>query len=159
MENLANNLSVMFEKIIGFFQGTGMYLMGLLALMGLLLFLLSGNSAIMKRVGIVMAIAFGFGIFVVSYVPVLFYYYMSDERKKYLAAEIYTDSLTTITGLFDTIFDLALPLVVTCVIIGLMIRGLGATNPMKKRKGEGLILISPLILLLVYVMPTILEFV
>lgn len=123
------------QRIIGFLQETGIVFMILISLIGLMLFLLSGNSPIIKRAGIVTAIIFGLGSFGAAYIPVIMYYFTSDQRnREELLGVVAEDSVGNIYKLFDVLLDLSIPITITIILIGLMVRGLGANNPKKREK-------------------------
>lgn len=154
-----DNLPEFFEKVIGFIQETGIVFMLLIALIGLMLYLLAGNNPIMKRGGLVVSIVFGVGTLAAAYLPVSMYYFLSDERRaKYFLEVVADDSVSTIEHIFVSLFKIALPIAITAILIGLMIRGLGALNPKTKRKGIGIIITSSLVLLAIFVTPKLVIF-
>lgn len=159
VSNITDNLMDFLHRFIGFLQETGIHFMILIAILGLMLFLLAGNSPIIKRAGLVTGIVFGIGSLLAAYIPVLMYYFAGDRYKREaVITGIVKDSSTEVQQVFSVLFELTVPITVTLILIGLMVRGLGSTNPKKKRKGIGMILSSSLILFLVYAVPKLIVF-
>ncbi|TVX99429.1 hypothetical protein [Paenibacillus cremeus] len=160
LDHISNNVNMFFQKIVGFMQDTGIVFMTLLALVGLLLFLISGKNPIVKRVGLMMSIVFGIFIFVFAYMPVLYYYYTGGgpAPANTQIEEVFDATHSGIIQMFKVLLIIGTPVAVTVMLLGLLIRGLGANNPMSKRRGFGMMLLSPIILLMLYLIPNILRF-
>lgn len=160
LDRVGNNVNVLFQKFVGFMQDTGIIFMALLALFGLLLFLVSGKNPIVKRVGMMMSIVFGVFIFVFAYMPVLYYYYTGGEPApaNTQIEEVFVTTHSGLSRMFKVLLIIGIPVVVTVMLLGLLIRGLGANNPMSKRRGIGMVMLSPIILFLLYIIPNILHF-
>lgn len=160
LERVGDNVAVFFQKLIGFMQETGIIFMALLALFGLLLYLVSGKNPIVKRLGLMMSIIFGIFIFVFAYMPILYYYYTGGGQAPVdtQMEDVFDSTHNWMSGLFRVLLIIGAPVAVTVMLIGLLIRGTGANNPMSKRRGLGMILVSPLVVFLLYLIPSILHF-
>ncbi|MGF7036061.1 hypothetical protein J2T17_007112 [Paenibacillus mucilaginosus] len=158
---MAERIDLFFQKILGAVQGGGITIMTLGALVGVMLILIAGKNPITKRVGYVMSIAFGVSIFTVAYGPILFYYYtgggiVSEEVRQ--TEEIFSSATSWLDQLFGVLLKIGTPIVVTIILIGLFVRGRGSNNPQLKRMGIGMVLFSPVVLLLFVVVPKLLQF-
>jgi magnesium-transporting ATPase (P-type) len=160
LDQVGSNISNFLQKFVGFMQETGIIFMALLALLGLLLYLVAGNNPIIKRLGLMMGIIFGVFIFIFAYLPVLYYYYTGGGHAPADTQidEVFDKTHNGMAGMFHVILIIGIPITVTVMLLGLLVRGLGANNPMRKRKGVGMVLISPIILFLLYIIPNILRF-
>ena len=134
--------------------------MALMALIGLLLFLISGKNPIIKRIGLMMSIIFGVFIFVFAYMPVLYYYYTGGglAPADTQVNDVLNGTHSRLSGLFGPILVVGIPITVTIMLLGLLVRGIGANNPMSIRRGYGMIMLSPIILFMLYIIPNILHF-
>ncbi|GGG18089.1 hypothetical protein [Paenibacillus abyssi] len=160
MEQFGSRVNEFFQKLVGFMQETGIIFMALLALLGLLLFLISGKNLIIKRIGLMMGIIFGVGIFVFAYVPIIYYYYsIGGHAPATTEVEtVFSSTTTWFTQLFRVLMIIGAPIAGTIMLLGLLVRGLGTNNPQTKRRGLGMIIVSPIILFVVYLVPNILHF-
>lgn len=160
LDRAGENISDFFQKFVGFMQETGIIIMALLALLGLLLFLISGKNPIIKRAGFMMSIIFGVFIFVFAYMPVLYYYSTgggpADADTQ--IDEVFDSTHYWLAGLFWVLIIVGTPITATVMLLGLLVRGIGANNPMSKRRGVGMLLLSPIILFMLYTIPNILQF-
>ena len=155
-----DSIGELLEKIIGFMQGSGIVFFAFLSIVGVLLMLVAGKNLIARRLGFFMALMFAIGIFVFTYVPILYYFKINSmvigEVKD--ADSIFSGASSSIGYLFGSLLILGTPIIATMIFIGLTLRGFGSVNPQKKRTGLAICIFSPLILLIIYTVPTVLRF-
>jgi hypothetical protein len=160
LDEIASRFEILLQKFVGFMQGTGIVFMALLALIGLLLFLISGKNLIIKRIGFLMSIIFGIFIFIFAYMPILYYHYTDGGpvTTDTQIEEVMDSTHSWLSGLFGVLIVIGTPITATVMLLGLLVRGIGASNPMSKRKGVGMVLLSPIILFMLYIIPNLLQF-
>jgi hypothetical protein len=158
MENIEQAASTVMEQAIRLLQLVGIPVMGLLFLIGLLVLLTSGKNPRRKRAGFIMSLAFGIGILVVSYVPLLGYEYLSSDRPLEATGNETIESMVdSSTGIGDYLFKglryTAIPITFSIFYLGMLIMLLAAKSPQRKRLGLGMMILSPIVMSTVFALP------
>lgn len=147
------------EQAIRFLQIIGIPLMAFLCVIGFLILLTSGKNPLRKRLGYKFVIVFGIGILIIAYAPLLRYSYAPDTP-----VQGNTDSVEGLVDstmgfgsyIFKGLWYASIPVVVTMFYAGMNVRLVAGKNPQTKRLGLGLMMFSPLVLGIAFVLPSLL---
>lgn len=160
MTSLENAATTVFGQAIRLIQLVGIPLMGFLLVLGLIILLTSGKNPRRKRAGMIMTIGFSIGVFVISYVPLLAYRYGGDRPREATGNETVNNMVDSSAGFGSSLFTGlkygSIPLVFTMFYVGMIIILTASKSPQKKRLGLGIMLLSPLVLTVVFILPKLL---
>ncbi|MFS0558564.1 hypothetical protein [Brevibacillus sp. 179-C9.3 HS] len=159
MNNMINGIGEFTEIAIRFLQMVGIPVLAVLTLIGLLTLLTAGKNPRRKRTGYIITIVFGICMLMVAYAPLLSYQMeLTTKTLNVQNPNVHqrVDSTGGLIGsnLFKGLQYASIPITVTTFYLGFGIRLNAAGNPQRKRLGIGLLLFSPLTLVVVFLMPT-----
>lgn len=160
MEQMQLATNTVLEQIVRFLQLIGIPIMGVLFIAGMLILLTSGKNPRRRRAGYIMTIAFGIGILLVAYVPLLAYEFGGDEPWEATGDESIESMVDSSSGLGAVLFKGikygAIPLTFSMFYLGMLVVLLAAKSPQRKRLGIGIMILCPIVLTVVFVLPLLL---
>ncbi|MFC5450658.1 hypothetical protein ACFPOG_20610 [Paenibacillus aestuarii] len=158
MDNIQHAANTVMEQLIRLLQLIGIPVMGVLFIIGFLVLLTSGKNPRRKRAGYIMTVAFGIGILIISYIPLLAYEY--GGMREATGNETIDSMVNSSAGLGAVFFKglkyAAVPLTFTMFYVGVLVALVAAKSPQRKRLGMGICILSPIALLIVFVIPLLL---
>lgn len=157
MEDIFSGLYLIMQQLVRLLQLVGLPVFAVLFIIGLLLLLTAGKNPIRKRRGYIFTIVFGIGSLLVAYLPVITHTFGNATPESVAQSEDITemvDSASMIgTNLFQGIWYVSIPVVFTMFYMGMLIRTVAGKNPQRKRLGLGMMIFSPVVLGVAFVIP------
>lgn len=156
MDEIFAGIHVVLEQAIRLLQVLGLPIFSVMVIVGLLLLLTAGKNPRRKKLGYVFVIVFGISALLVAYAPLIALSVSEADVSSTgneSIEEMVDGSRTIGSSLFKGVWYLSIPVVFTMFYFGLLVRLSAAKNPMKKRLGLGMMLFSPVVLLITYVLP------
>lgn len=147
------------EQAVRLLQIVGIPLMAFLCIIGFLILLTAGKNPLRKRLGYKFVIVFGIGILLIAYAPLLRYSYAPatpTEGNTDSVEEMVNSTINFGAYIFKGLWYASIPVVVTMFYTGMNVRFVVSKNPQTKRLGLGLMLFSPLVLAIAFVLPSLL---
>ncbi|WP_408895243.1 hypothetical protein [Paenibacillus taichungensis] len=147
-------------QVIRLAQIVGIPVFACLFGLGFILLLTAGKNPIRKRRGLLFVIAFGFGTFLIAYVPAIVHTFVGDAPNQTSTGQSVKQLVDSTMPFGSIIFNglkwIAIPVTGTMFYIGIFVRLMAAKNPGRKRMGVGLVMFSPLTLGVVLLIPKLL---
>lgn len=156
-----NKFSLLLEQFVRLLQLVGIPLFGTMFVLGIVILLTSGKNPWRRRLGYIMTITCFFGVLGIAYAPAIVYMYENEVPiylAKYKTVNTMVDGSTTVGNLlFKGLWYATVPICATIFYVGGIIRLQAAKNPQRTRLGWGLMMFSPIVLGVAYVVPSLLS--
>lgn len=152
-----NAFQTVLEQAIRLLQLVGLPIMGVLLVVGLMTLLTSGKNPRRKRVGYTFTIGFSILTLLVAYLPAFIFFHSGDTPREATGNETIEGMVNSTAGIGEKLFTavqyIASPLTFFVFVLGILIVLCAAKNPQRIRLGYGMMLFSPIVLGMSFVIP------
>lgn len=147
-------------QVVRLVQLVGIPVFSCLVGLGVILLLTAGKNPIRKRRGLLFVIFFGIGTFLIAYIPSIIHSFAGEAPSQSASGQTVEELVDSTVPVGSIIFNalkyIAIPVTWTMFYIGIFVRLLAAKDPARKRLGIGLVMFSPLTMVVVLVLPLLL---
>jgi hypothetical protein len=145
------------EQAVRLLQLVGLPIIGVLLVIGFMILLTSGKNPRRKRIGYAFSIGFFILLLLDAYLPVFIFHYTGDTPHSATGRETIYGMVSSTGGIGDMLFTalkhISIPLTFMVFYIGILVALCAAKNPQRKRLGVGLMMFSPVVLGLTWLVP------